>query len=291
MIKKAPLILMLILLFGCGQIEKYGKPKPTVVNQTTDVKINDTSTNITNSTNTTQEAILLPDREKLNVFPINSIEGNAVVIILRNTSILINSGKEKDSGIIIKQLRDFGVYKLDLVILQNGNEENVGGLPYILLRTQPTEVIDNGIPTLWAKAYRNSKQNTTTIIKDKIEFYNGIYIRYIVPYDDGSGIRDKENANTIVLKASYGNFDMLLMGDCDYDCEERMLSSDIASDFVYLSNDCSATSLSYLGKINPEEVYLIKDCPDVKKRLDYLNYPRRDKINVIHSDGVGFEVQ
>lgn len=280
---------LLILLVGCEQLENYGKPKPQTVNTTIEVQLN-VSINETNSTNVTQEVILLPDREKLNIFPIQNLEGNSIVIILRNTSILINSGKEKDSGIIIKKLRDFGIYKLDEVILQNGNEENVAGLPYVILRTHPTEIIDNGIPTTYAKPYQKTNDNISIIIKDKIEFYNDIYVSYIVPYDDGEGIRNNGNADNIVLKVSYGNFDILIMGDCDYDCEERILDSDLSADFVYLSNDCGATSLSFLSKINPEQVYLNKDCPEVKKKLDYLDYTRTE-FNVIRSDGVGFEIE
>jgi beta-lactamase superfamily II metal-dependent hydrolase len=65
----------------------------------------------------------------------------------------------------------------------------------------------------------------------------------------GSG---NENDNSVVLRASYGDFDMLLGGDCEYGCEQGLGAGEVDLYKVHHHGASDASSESLLAEIQPQ---------------------------------------
>lgn len=283
------IVLSLLLLSGCKQLQSF---YPTPENYTSETKTTINNTNNENINETTNETLgvgYLP-YDNFTVY-FQKLEGKSAIVKLGNNSLLIDGGAESDSGSILKNLRNVGVHELDYIIISNSNIGNIGGLPYIILRANPKKIYDNGIPILNAEFYRDLYSNTTTVEKDTAFVFDDVFVKLIVPYDDGLGISDIQEGNSIIVKLIYKDIRILFMSDCDFVCEERIYDADLSADFLVVSDNCDSTSLVFLGKVNPDNILIRKDCPEIKKRLDYFGLEIYENFGyVLVSDGKDYTV-
>lgn len=280
-------LVAILFLTGCKQFQLYF-PSPKNFSPENQTILSET-TNETQTQNTTEEGKGYMPYDSFSIY-FQKIEGNSIIARLNNKSILINGGKDSDSNSILKNLRNIGIEKLDYIIVTNSNIENTGGLPYIILRTSPTKIYDNGIPTPNTEFYKEIYPSTTTIEKDTTLIFEDSFVRFIVPYDDGLGISDNQDDNSIIIKLIYYDLKVLIMSGCGSICEERISDSELNADILVVSNNCDSTSLVFLGKANPDKVLIKKDCPEIKKRLDYLNIDIYENDDyVLTSNGSGYE--
>ena len=223
------------------------------------------------------------------------IEGNAVIFQYKNKAILIDSGSKTDSERILKKIRDLGIEQLDYIFATNLQPNNIGGMPYLILRTEPINYIE-GIPTFLNKTVRIN--HIERIKNDKTFQLDDFSIRVLVGYDDGYGFSDNMDDNSLVLKVTYGNSDFLLMSDCSLDCEEKIKNDGIQAEVIKISSSCDATSLTFLQRVNPTWAIVSgnnKDfCPAVADRFKNLNIPlfmTSDKGDIyVTTDGLDFKI-
>ena len=252
--------------------------------------------NITNETvvEVKDMEVFIPRTNNLTIYYLN-IKGNSVLVQYKDKSVLIDSGFEADSEKILKRIRDLGIEKLDYVFATNRQPKNIGGIPYIILRTEPSNVVENGVPP----SLNNSVVIKNLIkIKSDIDFnLDNVLIKTIVVYDDGDGFSVNLDDNSLVTKIHYGNSRFLFMSDCGFDCEERLKDEDLTVDVLKISNSCEATSLAFLQKVNPQVAIVAADasfCPNIKDRFKFLNIPlyiTGEKGNIfVSTDGLSYMV-
>lgn len=269
-----PLIFM--LLVGCTALQSgYKTIDPT--NITSETILSPTN-NLSNQTNITiipeKPIVIQPRNNSLNLYFLN-VYGKATIVQKGQESILINGGEEADSSQILKTMRDLGIEKLSYIILTNPAPDTIGSLPYIILKAEPSQIYESGLsdnsPTY--KMVYEIFGNTTIVQHNTLINFDDVYSKIIVPYDDGDGFSQKLEDNSLITKLIYDNIKILIMGSCGFQCEERIYDEDLSSDIVELSNDCSATSLLFLQKVNPKVIIARDICPEVEDRIKNLNIP------------------
>ncbi len=257
--------------------------------------------NNSNSTNVTEVMILqkpitvfTPRLENLTVYVLD-VGGTAIIIQYKNNSVLVDAGLETDSQKVLKALRDLGISNLDYIFATNTQPKNIGGMPYIILRTEPSNYIE-GIPTHINETVRIDK--VERIKNDKTIFIEDIAINVLVGYDDGFGFSSNLDDNSLVIKVTYGSSDILLMSECSLDCEEKIKNDGVQADVIKISNSCDATSLTFLQDVNPTWAIVSGEhedfCPNVIDRFNNLNIPvfmTKDKGDIfVTTDGLDFKI-
>lgn len=270
---------LILLISGCEAFQASPTRTPQSLQPTNEVtppQVN--TTNTTNTTvNTTIElpkVVIQPRNNSLNIYFLN-VQGDAAIVQKGRESILINGGKEADSSMILKKLRDLGISELNHTILTNPSQDTIGSIPYLILRTKPTYLYESGLSDS-STNYRLMKDvflNTTIIQHNKQLDFDNAFTKILVLYDDGKGFASRMEDNSLIVKMVYENVRVLFMGYCGFECEERLYDEDLGADIVKLSPDCNANSLVFLQKVNPK-LAIVKDaCPDVENRFNNLNIP------------------
>ena len=289
------ILLLLFLITGCEGytiIKKESLPQDIIL-------INITEPTIVNEINETivevkETEVFIPRKNNLTVFFLD-IRGSSSIIQYNEKSALIDSGFEKDSENILKSIRDLGIEQLDYVFATNKQPKNIGGMPYIILRTEPKNVVENGVPpSLNGSILIN---NLIKIRNDQDFSFDDAIIKIMVVYDDGEGFSVNLDDNSLVTKVHYGNSRFLFMSDCGLDCEERLRYTDLIADIIKISNSCEATSLAFLQRVKPKVAIVSADenfCPNIKDRFRFLDIPlyiTGEKGNIfITTNGLNYKV-
>jgi len=280
-----PLILLaiLFLLTSCDNIDLF--PTAENISATEETTVGTNETNTTNSTNSTIPEII-PYNENLVIYMTHS--KNSIIVRYDNKTILIDAGSESDSQSLLQTLRNLGVGQIDRIILTNTNKKRIEAVPYIILKTNPTAIYDSGIRNENTKIYESVYNWSTTVMYDDYFIIDELMVYLLVPYDDGEGLRDNEDSNSIVVRLYYNGFSIMFMSDCDYDCEERIGAFD--ADILVTSENCESTSLLFLQKVEPEMVIMPVECGNIRTRINNLDIPLYPRVTIV-SDGETYEVR
>ncbi len=292
-----PLILSIILISSCDAFIIEVPQHP--------VEQNTTKTNTTNTTVVVEEK----KEETLGFFyPVISnnvsiyvldLEGRSIIVADKFFSFLIDSGLESDAQKILKNLRNMEITELDYVLLTNSNEKRVGGMPYIIVQASPAKVYETGIssPSSNYKLYKELYNNDSiTIPTDFLFSFGDVFVRLIVPYDDGGGFSQNDDDNTIVTKLTHGDINILMMSDCQFDCIERLKDESLKSDILIIEGGCDSITLTFIQQVDPKEVVVTGElCAETKEKLEFMNIPFYETIKKgnlkIESDGEKFKVR
>jgi len=289
--KVIALIPILLILTSCQDALVGSKPNPQPVTPE-----NVTDAEVVNETNTTtSEAVgelFIPRYGNLTLYFLDVI-GDAVLVHYNEKSALVNSGYEEDSEKILKSIRNLGITKLDYIFATNTQLKNIGGMPYIILRAKPSVLVESGLPS--SPIYKELFNNTTVIQNDKYFYIDDILLQVLVAYDSGQGFLEREDDNSLVVKVTYGNSNFLLMSDCGMECEEFI---DVQADVIKIADNCDATSLAFLQRVNPEIAVVLTSsedfCQNIINRFKYLNIPlyiTSEKGDIfITTDGLDYDV-
>lgn len=291
----AILILSTIFLVSCQDALVGSKPKPQPIEPETVVELAILNeTNETETTTSIESDVFIPRDNNLTVFFLD-VKGSSSIIQYKDNSALVDSGFKEDSEKILKSIRNLGIDTLDYVFATNTQTKNIGGMPYIILRTEPNIVVESGIP---------SNLNESVIIDNLMQVKGDIsfnldkaILKVMVVYDDGSGFAENQNDNSLIIKASYGNMKILLMSDCGFDCEERLRETDLSANILKISNSCDATSLAFLQKVRPEVAIISTQdsdfCPQIVSNFKYLDIPLYNTMDgdiFVTTDGLDYKV-
>ncbi|WP_182126556.1 ComEC/Rec2 family competence protein [Nitrosopumilus sp. b2] len=162
-------------------------------------------------------------------------QGDSTLILTPSGySILVDGGNNWKGDDVFDYISSQGIDRIDLMIATHPDADHIGGLDELIELIDVGHVIDNGQPNPRHTAtYADhitaiENINRTIIQRDRLwDIDDDTEIELIVPYDDGNGLDRDPNANSILVKISYGGKSVLLTGDCEKVCEQRLLDGDV----------------------------------------------------------------
>lgn len=189
-------------------------------------------------------------------------QGDSILIIQKDQVMLIDCGTRAKGSTVVEYLKNLGITKIDILVGTHSHDDHMGGI---------AEVIRNfEIGTLYAPD--NSKESITTFwYMDFLDAVSEKNVNWVYPEVGTTfGLGDanvqivapnsKEYNNmnnySIALRITYGETDVLLMGDAETLSEEEIMNNGlyIDVDVLKLGHHGSSTSSSekFLNATTPQ---------------------------------------
>jgi competence protein ComEC len=183
-----------------------------------------------------------PERGKLTVYFLDVGQGDAALIASpTGKTILVDGGPPESAAATVQSIRSVIVGPLELVVLTHPHLDHLGGLPRVLREIGAARFMDPGV------------DHPTSAYRGLLQLLRDLDIAYLEPSApaDGSrmsfgigggarveifwprqprepllrGTRSDVNANSIVLRVSFGTTSFLFTGDIGLETEATLLRS------------------------------------------------------------------
>lgn len=236
------------------------------------------------------------------------VAGDSAIIVAPNKRIMvIDSGTAKDGPYLLNYLRglmkEINMTEIDVFVATHNEEENIGGIKYVLFNIMLWDVYDNGIETdadSYDTYYGLAKEHFFHVVKNNswVNLDQNMSIYIYSPY--GNGYNEDLNDNSLVVKVVYRGVSFLFMGDCGAECIDNIKENDLDADVIKIAQHGSvlATTKELMDLVTPEVAVISNvgygNLPDVTlyDRLRGVDiYTTRDNgIITVTTDGIGFNV-
>ena len=263
----------------------------------------------------------IPAAGSLQIFALDVGQGDSLLIISpQGKSVLIDAGPVEAGDDVVNALRNHGVTQLDLVVATHPHADHIGGMKRLLDNVPVKKFLDSGqnySTVTYEKMLQEIKDKKIDFIKavrgQNIELDSGVKFEVLNPgkelFKAGTvtGGRSVENANSVVLRLSYGTFAMLFTGDAEFETEVQMMAAglNLSADILKIGHHGSrhATSGKFLTAVNPKVAIISAGATNdyghpAQLTLDHLKQSNiktfRTDLNgeiAITSDGKQYEVK
>ena len=204
----------------------------------------------------------------LRIYAMDVGQGDGLLVISpQGKSVLIDAGPTEAGDEVIAALRKHGVKQLDLVVATHPHADHIGGMKKVFDTFRVKKFLDSGQTygsATYEKLLREIQENKVGYVKAQrgqtIELDPGIKFEVLNPgkqflteVRSGGSL---ENANSVVLRLSYGDFAMLFTGDAEFETEAQMMESgvNLKAQVLKIGHHGSrhATSGKFLETVNPQ---------------------------------------
>lgn len=217
--------------------------------------------------------------QSLTVHYLDVGQGDSILIELPNKELMLIDGAEaKESDKIINYIKKEEYSKIDYVIATHPHADHIGGLAniigsfeiesvYMPKAVSTSKTYENLLKTIANKGLKVKSAKAGVKIIDE-ENYK---VEMIAPNKDSY---KNLNNYSVVLKITYGNRELLFMGDAEEESEKE-ITADVKSDVIKIGHHGSNTSSSidFVRRVNPE--YAIISVGENNK----YNHPNLEIIN------------
>lgn len=242
----------------------------------------------TETAGSTDTSALSSSSQYMEIHVIDVGQGDAILIEYDDTAMLVDAGDAKYGSTVTDYLQDEGIDDLDYVIATHPHADHIAGLKTVLSSYPVGMYIDNG-DSYSSKTYSTimsmvNFQNIAYDVADEGNIFTlspGVTVQVL-----SSGDSDDVNEASVVLKATYKDVDVLLMGDAGKDTEAIMLSNiptslqDIEVIKIGHHGSYSASSKTFLEYTDPEIAII-----SVGKGNDY-GHPHDVTLNTLQNLGI-----
>ncbi|MBL8204877.1 MAG: MBL fold metallo-hydrolase [Blastocatellia bacterium] len=216
----------------------------------------------------------LPDEPapggNLRIYALDVGQGDGLLIISpQGKTVLIDAGPTEAGDEVVAALRAHGVKQIDLMVATHPHADHIGGMKKVFDTFRVRKFLDSGQTygtATYEKLLREIQDNKTPYIKavrgQSIEIEPDVKFDVYgppTPLFSNSDIgtdRSVQNANSIVLRLSYGSFAMLFMGDAEFETEARMMTAgaNLRANVLKVGHHGSrhATSGKFLTAVAPQ---------------------------------------
>lgn len=162
-------------------------------------------------------------------------QGDAVLLSKDGRWVLIDSGDVDHRPEMKRYLQQYGVERLDKVIITHPHADHVGGMLAVFQTVPVGEIYDSGVPTT-TNTYRTYLKQVKErnipfhVVKpgDVIPLFADVNFEVVAPVTtitEGKKKKPDLNNNSIVGRLVYGRSAMLFTGDAEKKEEETILAS------------------------------------------------------------------
>ena len=207
---------------------------------------------------------------QLRIYALDVGQGDGLLIISpQGKTILIDAGPIEAGDEVVNALKNHGVRQLDLVIATHPHADHIGGMRKVFDNFRIKQFLDSGQTygtITYEKLLREIQDNKTPYIKAvrgqtidiepdvKFDVYgppNPLFTETDIGKD-----RSVQNANSVVLRLSYGSFAMLFTGDAEFESEDRLMKAgvNLKANILKIGHHGSrhATSGKFLTTVAPQ---------------------------------------
>ena len=179
-------------------------------------------------------------------------------------TLLVDSGSFEYSDVVLQDIKDAGVTRLDAVVITHQHEDHMGCMPEILqtftvgslyMPTVPEELLpDTNILTSLTYAFEELKITPISPEKGDVILSGNGYS--VTVQSDNLNIYDDLNNYSIVLHVIIGNVAIQMQGDAEAPAEANLLTSgqDLQSDILLVGHHGAAAGSTalYLMAVAPK---------------------------------------
>lgn len=225
---------------------------------------------------------------KLRAYFLDVGQGDSSVILFGNRTVLIDAGEREYGDVVVDDLRALGVDHIDLLVATHPHSDHIGGMQEVLSSFPVTEVLDSGLP------------HTSSLYENFLDEIQARHINYSVArrgdtidLDDlrifilsppDTLIGDDLNDNSVVLRVSYGTFNLLFTGDAGKTAESQLVKTGYALDADVLKvshhGSSDATGSAFLTRVDPDIAVI-----SVGSENEY-GHPHAETIDRLEATGV-----
>jgi competence protein ComEC len=180
-----------------------------------------------------------PAGGRLRVSALDVGQGDALLIVSPGgKSVLIDAGTPTSGDELVAALGSHGISALDLVVASHPHADHIGGMRRVFDRLAVRNFLDSGQTHTSAtyermlRALRDKRINFIEAQRGQtFDLDSGARLEVLNPGGGGNFITDVRvggsvlNANSIVLRLSYGDFAMLFTGDAEAETEALMMKN------------------------------------------------------------------
>jgi competence protein ComEC len=235
---------------------------------------------------------------RLQIYALDVGQGDSALIITpEGKSVLIDAGPPQSGDEVVAALRKRDIQSLDLAVATHPHADHIGGMRPVIENFEVKRFLDSGqayASKEFERMLRAIEQKRIKFIEAKqgMEFSldSGVELEVLNPQGNDQWITDVrrggsvENANSIVLRLSYGNFSMLFTGDAEAETEELMMKSNapLQAQVLKVGHHGSryATSARFLDVVAPEAVVISSGADN------RYGHPARQTLDRLQKAGV-----
>lgn len=243
-------------------------------------------------------------RGRLQIYALDVGQGDSFLIISPGgKAVLIDGGSAGAGAGVIDALQRRGVTQLELAVATHPHADHISGLRRVVESLPVKNFLDSGqtyASDEYARLLRAIRDRRLRFINAKrgqtFELDTGVKLTTLHPQGDGQWITkvraggSQENANSVVLRLSYGNFAMLFTGDAEFETEALLMKAGLPLNAQVLKvghhGSRHATSGRFLETVNPQAALISCGADNryahpAQPTLDRL---RRANVNVWRTD-------
>ncbi len=191
-------------------------------------------------------------------------QGDCALVKTPDKNLLIDCGEAAEANQVISYLRDFGVKRLDYVIITHPHSDHMGGMYRVLSAFDVGAVLMPAIPNDIlpdTDYYRQALDviedknivKITTIQGQYFDLCEGTSFEILGPIGDSF---DDLNDFSVVAKLTSGNYSFLFTGDMEKAAEYELMDYwiNVRADVIKVGHhgSASSTSTAFLKRVKPQ---------------------------------------
>ena len=213
---------------------------------------------------------LLGGAGRLRIFALDVGQGDSLLIVTpAGKAVLVDGGRGDAANTVLAALKRAGVNSIDLAVATHPHSDHIVGLRQVIERVPVRALLDSGqkyASEEYERLLNAVKQRKVKFIPARramtFDLDSGVRLETENPQGDGNWITQVraggsvENANSVVMRLSYGGFAMIFTGDAEFETEALILKSALSLKAQVLKvghhGSRYATSGRFLETVAPE---------------------------------------